>query len=128
LGAWDRGLSEHGLKVMTKIEAFIRTHLLQQVQDALEEIGLRGLTVSDVRGTGHSKAATHTFRGSQYGHTLNPRLKLEILVNDDQVDEAVGAIEKAAHTGEIGDGKIYTIPLGEVVRIRTGERGSSALS
>jgi nitrogen regulatory protein PII len=113
---------------MTKIEAFIRNHLLQKVQDALEEIGVRGLSVSDVRGTGHSKAATHTFRGSHYGHNLNPRLKLELLVNDEQLEEAISAIEKAAHTGEVGDGKIYTIPLGEVVRIRTGERGSAALS
>jgi nitrogen regulatory protein P-II 1 len=113
---------------MTKIEAFIRTHLLQSVQESLEEIGLRGLTVSDVRGTGHSKAVTHTFRGSHYGHSLNPRLKIELLVNDDQVEEAIEAIEKNAHTGEVGDGKIYTIPLGEVIRIRTGERGSASLS
>jgi nitrogen regulatory protein P-II 1 len=113
---------------MTKIEAYIRTHLLQSVQEALEELGILGLTISDVRGTGHSKAATHTFRGSQYGHSVTPRLKLELLLNDDQVEDAIKAIQSKASTGEVGDGKIFTIPLGDVIRIRTGERGTTALS
>jgi nitrogen regulatory protein P-II 1 len=113
---------------MTKIEAYIRTHLLQDVQEALEALHVSGLTVSDVRGMGHSKAVTHTFRGSQYTLSLNPRVKLEVLLHDEQVEEVAAAIQKAASTGEVGDGKIVLIPVADVIRIRTGERGNVALS
>lgn len=112
---------------MTKIEAYIRTHLLTDVQEALEAIHISGMTVSDVRGMGHSKAVAHSFRGSQYSVSLNPRTKIEVLVLDEQVEEVVAAIQKAAGTGEVGDGKILIIPVGDVVRIRTGERGDVAL-
>lgn len=112
---------------MTKIEAYIRTHLLTDVQEALEALHVSGMTVSDVRGMGHSKAVTHSFRGSQYSVALNPRLKIEALVLDEQVQEVVAAIQKAASTGEVGDGKIVIIPVADVVRIRTGERGDTAL-
>jgi len=112
---------------MTKVEAYIRTHLLKQVQDALEELHVSGITVSDVRGMGHSKAVTHTFRGNQYVTSLNPRVKIETIVQDDEVADVVEAIEKAAQTGEVGDGKIVLYKVDEVVRIRTGERGDTAL-
>lgn len=112
---------------MVKIEAYIRTQRLDDVQDALEAIDISGMTVLEARGMGRSKGVTHTYRGSQYTLSLNPRLKLEIVVSDDQVEDVVGAILKSAGTNEVGDGKILIIPLGDVVRIRTGERGDSAL-
>jgi nitrogen regulatory protein P-II 1 len=112
---------------MTKVEAYIRTHLVKQVQDALEELHVSGLTVSDVRGMGHSKAVTHTFRGNQYVTSLNPRAKIEVLVHDEEVEEVVQSIQRAAHTGEVGDGKIVLYKVDDVVRIRTGERGDTAL-
>jgi nitrogen regulatory protein P-II 1 len=113
---------------MTKIEAYIRNQRLEEVQEALEAIDVAGMTVIDVRGMGRSKGVTHTYRGSQYTLNLTPRLKLEIVVPDEQVAEVVAAIEGAARTGEVGDGKILITPIGEVVRIRTGERGDAALS
>jgi nitrogen regulatory protein P-II 1 len=112
---------------MTKVEAYIRTHLVKQVQDALEELHVSGLTVSDVRGMGHSKAVTHTFRGNQYVTSLNPRAKIEVLVHDEEVEEVVQSIQRAAHTGEVGDGKIVLYKVDDIVRIRTGERGDTAL-
>jgi nitrogen regulatory protein P-II 1 len=112
---------------MTKVEAYIRNHLLKEVQDALEDLHISGLTVSDVRGMGHSKAVSHTFRGNQYLTSLNPRVKIEAIVHDDEVDAVVGAIQSAAQTGEIGDGKIVLYKVDEVIRIRTGEKGDAAL-
>jgi nitrogen regulatory protein P-II 1 len=113
---------------MTKIEAYIRNQRLEEVQDALEALDVSGMTVIEVRGMGRSKGVTHTYRGSQYTLSLTPRLKLEIVVHDEQVDEVVAAIESSARTGEVGDGKIVLTPVGEVIRIRTGERGDVALS
>lgn len=113
---------------MTKVEAYIRTNLLNKVQDALDELHIGGLTVIDVRGMGKSKAVTHNFRGNTYDTRLNPRLKLELLVNDDEVEGVVEAILQAAQTGEVGDGKILLYKVDEVVRIRTGERGDGAIS
>jgi len=112
---------------MTKVEAYVRTHLLKEVQDALEELHVSGITVSDVRGMGHSKAVTHTFRGNQYVTSLNPRVKIETIVEDSEVEAVVDAIQKSAHTGEVGDGKIVLYKVADVVRIRTGERGDTAL-
>ena len=112
---------------MTKVEAYIRTHLLKEVQEALEAIHVSGITVSDVRGMGHSKAITHTFRGNQYTTSLNPRVKLETIVHDEEVEQVVSIIQKAACTGEVGDGKIVYYPVTGVVRIRTGEQGDTAL-
>lgn len=112
---------------MTKVEAYIRVHLVGAVQEALEELHISGITVSEVRGMGHSKAVTHTFRGNQYVTTLNPRVKLETLVHDEDVEGVVEAIQAAAHTGEVGDGKIVLYKVEDVVRIRTGERGDTAL-
>lgn len=112
---------------MTKIEAYIRTHLLEKVHEALEAHQITGMTVIEVQGMGGSKGVHHLYRGSQYNVTLNPRLKLEIIVQDDQVDEIVHAIQSAASTGEVGDGKIMTIPLSSLIRIRTGEKDNLAL-
>ena len=113
---------------MTKVEAYIRTHLLNKVQDALEELHISGLTVTEVRGMGRSKAVTHTFRGNTYDTKLNPRLKLEAIVHDDEVESVVEAIQQAAQTGEVGDGKILIYKVADAVRIRTGERGDGAIS
>jgi nitrogen regulatory protein P-II 1 len=112
---------------MTKVEAYIRTHVLKDVQEALEDMHISGLTVSDVRGMGHSKGITHTFRGNTYTTNLNPRVKIEAIVLDSDVEEVVALIQKAAQTGEIGDGKIALYPVGDIIRIRTGERGETAL-
>lgn len=112
---------------MTIIAAIIRPHLLEPVREALEEIDLIGMTASDCRGTGRQKTASHSFRGSQYSHGLDPRVRIEVLVADEHVDAAVDAIQKSANTGEIGDGKIFYWKLDNVVRIRTNERGDAAL-
>jgi nitrogen regulatory protein P-II 1 len=113
---------------MTRIEAYIRTHLLENVREALEEIDVVGMTVTDVRGMGRSKGISQTYRGSQYTVNLKPYLKVEVLVHDDHVAMVVGAIQKAAGTGEIGDGKIVVLPVADVIRIRTGESGDIALT
>jgi nitrogen regulatory protein P-II 1 len=112
---------------MVKVEAYVRTHLLQDLQEALEALHISGLTVSDVRGSGHSKGVTHTFRGSQYTTSLTPRVKVELLLTDDELDPVLDIIKSKAHTGEVGDGKIVIYPVKDVIRIRTGERGETAL-
>lgn len=113
---------------MVKIEAIIRTQRLEDVQDALEALDISGMTVIEVRGMGRSKGITHTYRGSQYTLSLTPRLKLEIVLHDHEVEEVVAAIQKAAQTGEVGDGKIFLYPVGDAIRIRTGERGDASLT
>ena len=112
---------------MVKIEAYIRNSRLEAVQDALDSVDVSGFTVIDVRGRGRSKGATHTYRGSQYTLSLSPRLKLEIIVEDNQAEEVAAEILKAAQTGEVGDGKVVIIPIDDLIRIRTGERGPIAL-
>ena len=112
---------------MYKIEAIIRNHRLEPVKDALRDNGIIALTVSDCRGAGHQVVSSHTFRGSQYSHGLEPRLRLELVVKDEQLDDAIDAIQGAAHTGEIGDGKIFVFEVKNVIRIRTNERGDIAL-
>jgi nitrogen regulatory protein P-II 1 len=112
---------------MIKIEAYIRNNRLDSVMDALDELDVSGYSVVDIRGRGRSKGVTHTYRGSQYTVNLNPRLKVEVLVEDIQAEEVAAEIMKAAQTGEVGDGKIVLIPVKDVIRIRTGERGSVAL-
>ncbi len=113
---------------MTKIEAIIRMQRLEAVQDALTELDISGMTVTEVKGMGRSKGITHTYRGSQYTLSLTPRYKIEIVVHDHEVEAVIAAITEVARTGEVGDGKIFTYPLGEAVRIRTGERGDTALT
>ncbi len=113
---------------MHLIVAIIRPHRLEPVREALQEANVIGLTVSDCRGTGRHRSVTHSFRGSQYTHGLDPRVRLEVLVREDQLTEAVDAIREAAATGEVGDGKIIVLQAADVVRIRTNERGETALS
>jgi nitrogen regulatory protein P-II 1 len=113
---------------MVKIEAIIRTQRLEEVQEALEALDVSGMTVTEVRGMGRSKGITHTYRGSQYTLSLTPRIKIEIVVQDAEVTSIVEAIQKAAQTGEVGDGKIFVIPVAESIRIRTGERGDTSLT
>lgn len=113
---------------MTKIEAIIRSQRLEAVQNALEDLEFHGMTVTEVRGMGRQRGATYTYRGSQYTMNLTPRVKVEVVVPNQLTDEVVGAIVAAAQTGEVGDGKIFVTELSDVIRIRTGEKGESALS
>jgi len=113
---------------MVKVEAIIRMQRLEDVQDALHALDISGMTVTEVKGMGKSKGITHTYRGSQYTLSLTPKYKLEVVVHDHEVDSVVTAIQEAARTGEVGDGKIFLYPLGDAIRIRTGEKGDAALS
>ncbi len=112
---------------MHLVEAIIKPFKLDEVRDALSELGIQGMTVSEVKGFGRQKGHTEVYRGAEYVVELMPKLKVEIAVADDQVEPAVDAIARAAGTGRIGDGKIFVQGLGEVIRIRTGERGKAAL-
>ena len=112
---------------MRKIEAVIRPHLLDAVKNALQEIGVAGLTITEVRGFGRQKGHTETYRGSEYKIDFLPKVKIEVVLPLEMVDQAIDAIMKTAKTGKFGDGKIFVIPVDEVIRIRTGERGEAAL-
>ena len=112
---------------MKKIEAIIKPFKLDEVKDALNAIGVQGITVTEVKGFGRQKGHTELYRGAEYVVDFLPKVKLEIIVSDDKVTEVVETIEKAAKTGRIGDGKIFVTPVEEVIRIRTGERGESAI-
>ena len=112
---------------MKKIEAIIKPFKLTEVKDALNELGIQGMTVSEVKGFGRQKGHTEIYRGSEYTVDFLPKVKIEIGVADDAVTKAVSAIVKAAKTGKIGDGKVFVVPVEDVVRIRTDERGESAL-
>ena len=112
---------------MKKIEAIIKPFKLDEVKDALTEIGIVGLSVTEIRGFGRQKGHEELFRGREYVIDLLPKLKLEIVVDDDQCEAVVQAILQAAKTGNIGDGKIFVLPLEEAYRIRTGESGTEAL-
>jgi nitrogen regulatory protein P-II 1 len=112
---------------MKKVEAIIKPFKLDEVKENLNAIGVRGLTVSEVKGFGRQKGHTELYRGAEYVVDFLPKVKLEIIVNEDLVAKVVETIEKAARTGRIGDGKIFVTPVEEVVRIRTGERGDDAI-
>lgn len=112
---------------MKKIEAIIKPFKLDDVKDALNEIGIVGMTISEVRGFGRQKGHKELFRGSEYVIDLLPKAKIELVVNDDKCPEVVDAILKSSRTGNIGDGKIFVSDLTEVYRIRTGETGDSAV-
>ena len=112
---------------MQKIEAIIRPMKLDSVRQALEELGVVGMTVTDVRGYGHQRGHTEKYRGNTYVVNLLPKIRLDIVVSDDVLEAALAALEEAARTGEIGDGKIFVYPVEKVVRIRTGEEGEDAL-
>ena len=112
---------------MKKIEAIIKPFKLDEVKDALSEIGLKGITVIEAKGFGRQKGHTELYRGAEYIVDFLPKVKLEIVVDDEMLNRAVEAIQTAAHTGRIGDGKIFIVPIEEVVRVRTGERGHDAI-
>ena len=112
---------------MKKIEAVIKPFKLDEVKDALTEAGIHGLTVSEVQGFGRQKGHTEVYRGAEYQVDFIPKVRIEVVVDDDRVADATETIADTARTGKIGDGKIWVIPVEEAVRIRTGERGSDAL-
>jgi nitrogen regulatory protein P-II 1 len=112
---------------MKKIEAVIKPFKLDEVREALSEIGVNGLTVTEVKGFGRQKGHTELYRGAEYVVDFLPKIKIELVVTDAMVDAAVEAIIKAAHTGKIGDGKIFVSSVEQVIRIRTGETGESAV-
>ncbi|HDY86223.1 hypothetical protein LCGC14_0922880 [marine sediment metagenome] len=112
---------------MKKIEAIIKPFKLDDVREALSEIGVTGLTVSEVKGFGRQKGHTELYRGAEYVVDFLPKIKMEIILPAEQVDTCVEAIIKAAHTGRIGDGKIFVMPVEQVIRIRTGEEGAAAV-
>jgi nitrogen regulatory protein P-II 2 len=112
---------------MKIITAIIKPFKLDDVRQALGEIGVQGLTVSEVKGFGRQKGHTELYRGAEYVVDFLPKVKLEIAIDDDLVDQAIEAVTNSANTGKIGDGKIFITPLEQVIRIRTGESGSAAL-
>ena len=113
---------------MKKIEAIIKPFKLEEVKEALTESGVHGMTVSEVKGFGRQKGHTEIYRGSEYTVDFLPKVKLEIVVEDDDVAKTVDTIVKAASTNKIGDGKVFVSPIEEAVRIRTGERGDDAIA
>ena len=112
---------------MKKIEAIIKPFKLDEVKEALQELGVQGMTVQEVKGYGRQKGHTELYRGAEYVVDFLPKIKIEVAVADDQLDRAIDAITNAARTGRIGDGKIFVSELTEVVRIRTGEKGQQVL-
>src|SRR5499425_2407512 len=112
---------------MKKVEAIIKPFKLDEVKESLSAIGVQGLTVSEIKGFGRQKGHTELYRGAEYVVDFLPKVKLEIIAADNKVSDIIAAIEKAAKTGRIGDGKIFVLPIEEVIRIRTGERGSDAI-
>ena len=112
---------------MKKIEAIIKPFKLEEVKDALADLGIEGMTVSEVKGFGRQKGHTEIYRGSEYTVDFLPKIKIEVVVPDDLVDKATGAIVKAAKTGKIGDGKVFISTVEEAIRIRTEETGEKAV-
>ncbi len=112
---------------MKKIEAVIKPFKLDDVKEALQEIGVQGLTVLEAKGFGRQRGHTELYRGAEYVVDFLPKIKIEAVVNDDQVAAAVEAIQSAARTGKIGDGKIFVSDISDVIRIRTGETGATAI-
>lgn len=112
---------------MKKIEAIIKPFKLEDVKEALKDVGVQGLTVTEVKGFGRQKGHTELYRGAEYVIDFLPKIKLEIVVSEDHVTKVVEAVTESAKTGKIGDGKIFIFPMDEVIRIRTGERGEDAI-
>ncbi len=112
---------------MKKIEAIIKPFKLDEVKDALHEIGLQGLTVLEAKGFGRQKGHTELYRGAEYVVDVLPKVKIELIIEDEMVEKAVEAIRASAHTGRIGDGKIFVSGIEDAIRIRTGERGDAAV-
>ena len=112
---------------MKKIEAIIKPFKLDDVREALHEIGITGMTVTEVKGFGRQKGHTELYRGAEYVVDFLPKVKLELVVKEDQLESCIESISKAARTGKIGDGKIFVYPVEQVIRIRTGESGTDAI-
>ena len=112
---------------MKKIEAIIKPFKLDEVKEALQEAGIQGLSVTEVKGFGRQKGHTELYRGAEYVVDFLPKVKIEVVIPDSMVTAVVDAIEKGAKTGRIGDGKIFVLPVDEAVRVRTGERGEGAV-
>lgn len=112
---------------MKKIEAIIKPFKLDEVKEALHDVGVQGMTVTEVRGFGRQKGHTELYRGAEYVVDFLPKVKIEVVVENGQVDDVIEAIEKSAQTGRIGDGKIFVLPVENVIRVRTGERGKQAI-
>ncbi len=112
---------------MKKIEAIIKPFKLDEVKEALQEVGLQGITVIEAKGFGRQKGHTELYRGAEYVIDFLPKVKIEVVLNDDQVEPAIEAIRRAAETGRIGDGKIFVYPVEQAIRIRTGEVGPDAV-
>jgi nitrogen regulatory protein P-II 1 len=112
---------------LKKIEAIIKPFKLEEVKEALDAVGIRGITVSEVKGFGRQKGHTELYRGAEYVVDFLPKIKLELVLPDDLVEKAVEAIVGSAKTGRIGDGKIFILPMDEAIRIRTGEKGEEAV-
>jgi nitrogen regulatory protein P-II 1 len=112
---------------MKKIEAIIKPFKLEEVKNALHDVGVNGMTVTEVKGFGRQKGVIEVYRGAEYHIQFIPKVKLDIIINADMVEKVVQTIQETAQTGEIGDGKIFVLPVEETVRIRTGERGEGAI-
>ena len=112
---------------MKRIEAIIKPFKLDEVKDAISELGIKGMTVSEVKGFGRQKGHTELYRGAEYVVDFLPKIKIELVIKDEDVSKVVEAISSAAKTGRIGDGKIFVMPIDEVIRIRTGETGENAV-
>ena len=112
---------------MKKIEAIIKPFKLDEVKEALSEININGMTVTEVKGYGRQKGHTELYRGAEYAVDFLPKIKIELIITDDLVDDVVEVVKSKAHTGRIGDGKIFISNIDEVIRIRTGETGSDAI-
>jgi nitrogen regulatory protein P-II 1 len=112
---------------MKKIEAIIRPHLLEAAKDALQAVGVQGMSISEIKGFGRQKGHTEIYRGNEYRIEFVPKLKLELVIDDDLVEQAIDAICKAARTGKFGDGKIFVFDVEDAIRIRTGEHGINAV-
>ena len=112
---------------MKKIEAIIRPHLLDAVRNALQEVDVVGMTISEVQGFGRQKGHTEIYRGAEYQIEFVPKIKIEVIISEDLEDTVLEVIQKSARTGKFGDGKIFVAPTDEVIRIRTGERGEAAI-
>jgi nitrogen regulatory protein P-II 1 len=112
---------------MKKVEAIIRHYKLEDVKNALSQAGIQGMTVSEIRGFGRQRGHKETYRGAEYTVDFLPKVKLEVVVDDVDVNKAIETITSVARTGQIGDGKIFITPLEEVIRIRTGEQGAEAI-
>ncbi len=112
---------------MKMVSAIIKPFKLDEVREALSQIGVQGITVTEVKGFGRQKGHTELYRGAEYVVDFLPKIKVELIISDDKVEPAIDAIVKAAHTGKIGDGKIFVMPVEQVVRIRTGETDEAAI-